>query len=132
MPHAFFDKKYLATFTLQLSLSFVFLYAGFSSFIRPNDWVGYLPVFLKTFFPALTILKIFSLYELFLAVWLLSGWKLTYSASLTTLTLIGVTLANLGIFDVTFRDVSLAFASLSLVLLSSEKLKFKVLPTPDR
>ena len=119
MIKKFFAKPKLATRLLQFGLAFVFLYAALASFLRPADWVGYLPSFLKHFIPAETLLKLFSLIEIFVAVWLLSSWKSLYAALFAALMFLGITLTNLAIFDVTFRDVALLLSALALASLSA-------------
>lgn len=66
-------------------------------------------------------LFIFSILEIILAVWLLTGWKLFYSAILSFVVLIAISLTNLGILDITFRDIGLALAALSLALLAKKQ-----------
>jgi hypothetical protein len=110
----------LAKRLLQYGLAFVFLYAAVAGFLRPNDWVGYLPSFLSNFLSPYLILKVFGVIEIVLTIWLLSSWKLFYAAIFSALVLAGITLTNLSIFDVTFRDVGLFLSALALVNLSSE------------
>lgn len=119
MIKQFFAKPKLARRLLQLGLAFVFLYAAVSGFLRPNDWVGYLPGFLKNYISLYVMLKIFGAMEIILALWLLSAWKLFYAALFAALMLLGITLTNLTIFDVTFRDVGLLLAAIALASLSA-------------
>lgn len=113
------DNK-LALRFLQIGLAFVFLYAATSAFISPDNWVGYLPGFTDPFISRSILLKLFSCFEIVLALWLLSSWKLFYSSLIAALMLAGITVFNLGILDVTFRDVGLIFAALALAALASK------------
>lgn len=104
----------IASWVLRLGLAFVFLYAGISSLMHPLIWVGFLPTFLTKAITATTLIKIFAVYELALAVWLLSGKLLKYSALLCALTLAGIVTTNFGQLVTTFRDVGLTAMALAL------------------
>jgi len=108
----------LARYCLQAALAFVFLYAAVTSTLRPNDWVGYLPSFLTSLADKYLLLKLFSLMEVILGIWLISGFKLFWAGIFSALVLAGITLTNLTIFDVTFRDVGLLLSALALVFIS--------------
>jgi len=99
---------------LRLGLATMFLYAATSSFLAPDEWVGYFPQFMRDIVPAETLLPIFSIYELLLAFWLLSGVYVKYAALLCAATLTGIVAANFQLFVVTFRDMALIFAALAL------------------
>lgn len=113
------DNK-LALRFLQIGLTFVFLYAAASAFISPDNWIGFLPGFTDPFISRSILLKLFSTFEIVLALWLLSSWKLLYSSLIAALMLAGITVFNLGILDVTFRDIGLVFAALSLTALATK------------
>lgn len=104
---------------LRLGLAFGFLYAGISSLISPNDWVGYIPSFIDDY--RYGLLKAFSLFEIGLGLWLVVGRYVKYAAVLSALALAGVVVFNLSVFIVTFRDVSLIFAAVALVVLTERK-----------
>ncbi len=108
---------------LRLAIASVFYYAAIASFIEPDNWIGYLPQFLRHIFPATFLLSSFSLYEFFLATWIMSGWKSFYSACLASLTLIGIIISNITLIDIVFRDIAIFFASLALATASWEKSK---------
>lgn len=110
----------MGTLLLRLGLAFSFLYAGISSLLTPNDWLGYLPAFIPQA-NRLDLLKLFSVYEIGLGLWLLAGRYIKYAALLGALTLVGVVVVNLSIFSVTFRDVGLIFAALALFFISDRK-----------
>ncbi len=107
-----------ASILLRIGLAVIFGYAAISSFKNPQDWIGYLPHILSNHFDKHTLLKIFSVYELILAVWLISGKYLKYAALLATLTLAGIVTSNFHLFAITFRDIALIFAALALFSLN--------------
>lgn len=104
----------LTPLLLRVGLSIIFLYASISSLKNPQDWVGYLPQFLRDAFDETALLHVFSMYELLLAVWLLSGKYVRYAALLCAATLLGIVASNFSIFAITFRDIALIFAALAL------------------
>ena len=92
----------------------MFLYAAISAFVTPDDWVGYLPHILTQHVAAHTLLPFFSVYELLLAAWLLSGLFVRYAALLCALTLVGIVASNYHLLAISFRDIALVFAALAL------------------
>jgi hypothetical protein len=114
------NKPSLAPLFLRLGLATVFIYAAVSSTLSPNEWVGYLPPPLIDHFSPTGLLKIFSVYELFLAAWLLSGVYVRYAGLLCAATLAGIVVSNFALFAISFRDIGLAFAGLALAF-SKEK-----------
>jgi uncharacterized membrane protein YphA (DoxX/SURF4 family) len=117
----FSDTRQLAIWLLQGGLALLFVYAAISSFTNPQNWIGYLPGMLTDRFDAELILHGFSIYELLLAVWLLSGVYTRYAALLCAATLAGIVASNLSLFEIIFRDLALLFAALALAALSSEQ-----------
>lgn len=110
-------KQDPAALLLRIGLATMFLYAAISSFMSPQDWVGYLPAALIDRIDAHALLKVFSVYELVLAAWLLSGWYVRYAAVLCALTLAGITISNFALFAISFRDIGLMCAALALACL---------------
>jgi uncharacterized membrane protein YphA (DoxX/SURF4 family) len=116
-----FDHVKAAAFLLRAALSVVFLYAAISSTLAPDEWVGYLPRVLLDHFDASVLLKIFSVYELLIAAFLILGIYVRYAALVAALTLGGIIVSNFSLFAITFRDMALILAALALALLSEEK-----------
>lgn len=106
---------------LRLGLATVFTYAAVSSFVAPNEWVGYFPQFLQDMVSVDILLPVFSVYEIALAIWLLSGLYARYAALLSAATLAGIVVSNFSLFAITFRDIALIFASLALFVEDSRK-----------
>jgi len=110
----------LAAISLRMGLAIIFMYAAIASFANPNDWVGYLPTVLTDHVAATTLLKFFSVYELLLAAWLLSGVYVRYVAALCAATLAGIVVGNFNLFAITFRDIALIFAAIALFFLDED------------
>ncbi len=115
------EKRKLVNLLLRISIASVFLYAAASATLNPNNWIGYLPQFLRNIFPAKYLLWLFSFYELLLSLWILSGKKTFYAGILSAITLMGIITTNLGALDITFRDLAIFFAALALTLESKGK-----------
>lgn len=110
-------KSELTPLLLRCGLALLFLYASISALKNPQDWVGYLPRFARTLVPGMnttTLLHVFSVYELALALWLLSGKYVKAAALVTVATLSGIVVFNFTLFAITFRDMALAVAALAL------------------
>lgn len=108
---------------LRLSIASVFLYAAAAATLQPQNWIYFLPQFLTSKFPAVLLLHGFSLFQLLLSVWVLSGWKMFYAALLSALTLLGIITVNWGNIDILFRDFAIFFAAIALAVGSFPKSK---------
>lgn len=109
-----FNKGSNVSLLLRTALAFVFLYAAISSFISPNDWIGYMPRFMRGIVPDQLLLCGFSLVEIGLSLWLLSGIYVKYAALLAAAMMIGIVVLNPLLLPITFRDVGLFIAALAL------------------
>lgn len=110
----------MVSFLLRIGLAIVFLYAAIASFLDPLAWIGFFPSFLRDLFDANKLLMFFSVFEIALALWLLSGARAFLSGIVAAATLSGIILGNLEILDIVFRDVAILFAALALVVLHKE------------
>ena len=99
----------------------MFLYVVFSSFRSPESWIGFFPSFLQDLIPAKVLLTSFSVVELIVAIWLLSGKYMVYAALLSAAMFFGIVVFNLGGLDLVFRDVGLGFAAIALAVLHYHK-----------
>jgi len=122
---ALFVKGSNVSFILRIALAFVFLYAAFSSFASPNDWIGYMPRFMRGIVPDQLLLAGFSFFEIALSGWLLSGLYVRYAALLAAAMLAGIVALNPALLSITFRDIGLFIAALALFAEASQ-------PTPDK
>lgn len=112
--------SHLTPLFLRLGLATMFLYAAISSFINPNEWVGYLPTFVKDMLPATVVLGVFSIIELVLAAWLLSGAYVRFAALASVVMLLGIVVSNFSLLPISFRDIGLIFAALALAVAKDE------------
>ncbi|HVZ12232.1 MAG TPA: hypothetical protein VG965_04340 [Patescibacteria group bacterium] len=99
---------------LRISIASVFLYAAVAATLQPQNWIWYIPQILRNMFPGPLLLLSFSAYQAILSIWILSGKKTFYAASLACLTFIGIIVANINSIDILFRDLTIFFASLAL------------------
>ena len=109
-----FVKGSNVSLILRIALASVFLYAAISSFISPNDWIGYMPRFMRSIVPDDVLLGGFSVFEIALSVWLLSGLFVKYAALLSAALLAGIVVLNPALLPITFRDIGLFIAALAL------------------
>ncbi len=109
--------RHFAAFLLRAALAVPFLYAAVASILQPESWIGFFPSWLF-FIPGTLLLTLFSLYQLALAFWLLSGKRTTYAAVLAAISLTGIIIFNLGALDIVFRDLGLLLAAVALAFLS--------------
>ena len=100
----------------------MFLYAAAAAFLDPTSWIGFLPLGLQKIFPANILLSVFSVYEILLALWLISGWRTFYAAILASLTLFLIIITNIGVLDIVFRDAAILFSAVGLAVLSYRSL----------
>ena len=106
---------------LRIGLAFAFFYAALASFFDPNSWIGFYPDFLRNLFAETFLLTAFSIFEIVLAIWLLSGRFLFWASLVSAGALTGIVIFNLPQMDIIFRDISLVFASLGLAKLAKEQ-----------
>lgn len=104
------------TILLRISIASVFLYAAVGATLQPDNWIGYIPLAVNALIPAKQALLGFSLFQVVLCLWILSGWKAVYAGAVASLTLIAIIVANLSGLDVVFRDIAIFFAALALTV----------------
>ncbi|GIU68237.1 MAG: hypothetical protein KatS3mg001_087 [Candidatus Pacearchaeota archaeon] len=114
-------KKEAVSFFLRAGLAVVFFYAAFSSFLFPENWIGFIPLFLKKMFSQEILLLLFSLYEIFLGLWLLSNKKTFYAAFFSAITMFLIIISNIILFDIVFRDIAIMFMAIALAFLSKDE-----------
>lgn len=114
-------KNGFAAYVLRMSLSVAFLYAMVSSFLQPAVWITFIPSFMSNIFPADILLTTFSIFQLILAVWLMSNYRPYFAATVSALTLFLITLANISALDLVFRDITIAMAAIALMILTKEE-----------
>lgn len=114
-----FNNNKIASLLLRFGIAFTFFYAAIFSFLNPNDWIGFFPLFLRDIFSDNLLILFFSFYELILGFWIISGKFQFYSAVFSALTVLGIIVFNLGILDIVFRDVAIFFSALALIFINS-------------
>ena len=102
---------------LRLGLAFTFVYAAISGFIQPENWVGWLPEFVRSEI----WLNAFGVFEILMGLWLLSGWEILWAGLISGAALLGIAIFNLGAMLIVFRDVGLAAAAFALASIEYEK-----------
>lgn len=115
------NQKTFAFFLLRSAIASVFVYAAIASFVTPDNWIGYFPLFLRHIIPQSMLLTVFSVYELILAVWLLGGKFIFFAAVLAAVTLSGIIIFNIDQLDIVFRDFTVILAALSLAVFTYKK-----------
>ena len=104
---------------LRLALAFAFLYPAIAGFFAPLNWIGYFPPFLLDTIPNMPLLITFEIFEIALALWILSGWKLKYSSTIAFFTLILIIIFGWSELDVIFRDIPIAIIALVLIFFNT-------------
>ena len=104
----------VAIWLLRGGLAFSFLYVAINSFLEPQNWIGFFPIWMLNLVGDNILLGAFSIFEIILALWLLSGKKGMYAALISAGLLLGIVAMNLGALTLIFRDISLAAAALAL------------------
>lgn len=113
----------IASLLIRIGLGLIFVYAGYSALREPELWVDFVPKFLAVVAPPTTILHVLSIFHLILAGWLVWGRLLWISAPIAAAMLIGIVVANPGVFIITFRDLGLGICALALLFLDPQAAK---------
>lgn len=111
------DKLPLISFLFRASIASAYLYAGLGSLLDPNSWIGFLPSFIRNSGYGLTALTIFSIIEVILSIWIISGKKAYLSSALSSLMMFLIIVFNLELLDIVFRDIPILFASMGLMVM---------------
>lgn len=110
---------HVAEWLLRIAVAGSFLYPPIAALFSPYNWVGYFPPFLTQLVgDEIVLLHIFGALEVFVAVWLLSTWRVHWAALVSAAMLLGIVLFNIASLDVLFRDISIALAALALAALT--------------
>jgi hypothetical protein len=104
---------------LRVGAAFAFLYPPVAALLGdPYAWFGYFPPFLVGYVPDLVLLHAFGALEVVVGLWILSGYKIFVPALLATAMLVGIVVFNLSLFEIVFRDLSIAALTLALALIN--------------
>lgn len=108
----------LADRILRVGVAFAFLYPPFNAVTNPESWLGYFPGFIQSLpIDQMVLLHGFGIVEVLIALWILSGKWVAYPAFIATIMLVAIVVFNLSNFEVVFRDLSIAAASLALAVM---------------
>lgn len=106
---------------LRIALAFAFAYPAYGFWTTPNNWIGYLPSFVKNAgvlaqagISESVLVMMIAGFHLLIALWLLSGWRIFIPSLIAAVFLGTVVYFNLNQLDILFRDISLALVALAL------------------
>lgn len=105
---------------LRVALAGAFLYPAIAALITPAAWLGYFPHFVLGILPDTVLILVWSLLEVVLAFWILSGKKIFVPSIIACVMLVAIVVFNLSLLDILFRDVALALVALYLALTARE------------
>ena len=110
-------------FLLRVGLAFAFFYVAIQGIRAPDAWIDWIPRFVVSLNPVSPVLLLdgISISQIGLGLWLLYGRKLRWSAGFAALFLFSITVFNLRLMDIVFRDVSLGLAAVALMVLAPEE-----------
>lgn len=113
----------LVSFILRAGLGVVFLFAAIDAFLSPEIWKSYIPEY---FIPrdsslADIFLILFSVFQIGLAFWVWSGWRLRESSIVATLTLSAIIIANITQLQIVFRDIAILALAIALYVIGSNR-----------
>jgi hypothetical protein len=108
---------------LRLGVAFILLYPPYAALGDPTSWLSYFPPFVLALVHTwgisdITLLYSFGVFEVVLALWILSGWRIFTPSLVTTALLLAIVAFGYNDFEVLFRDVGLAAAALSLAIVN--------------
>lgn len=115
------DIYYFTSFFLRIGLAIVFLYAGIAAFLSPDSWVGFVPGFVSNVINSYYFLHIHSIFNVLLALWLISNKKTFYASIMSSCALIAIIVFNYTALDIVFRDISILFAAIALSIISYKR-----------
>lgn len=106
-----------ASVIIRIGLAIVFAYAAINAFQEPAAWIGFIPGFSSQFIDPKVALDLISVTQLGLAIWLITGKYVKYSAAISVALLGGIMIFNPDTFLITFRDIGLIAAAVALIFL---------------
>ena len=108
----------LVSLLIRLGLAFVFLWAAVFMTFYPEKYIHYFPQFMRDLVPGYLLLHVFAVFEVILSFFLIIGRFTFIAAIISFLTMLSLTMVNLGEFPVLFRNVSIILSALALVIQS--------------
>jgi len=112
----FIKNKDYSTAIIRIGLALVLLWFGIDEIINPEDWFGYIPLWLNGVLPFSlgTFIFLNGIFEVILGALLLSGFFTRIVAFVAALHLLSITIA-VGYNDIAVRDFGLTLMAVSLI-----------------
>lgn len=110
-------EEQLPTWLLRAGLAFVLSYAATSSFFYPETFARYFPSFMPHSW-ATELLPVFAVFEMVLAVGLMTDRYTAVASFLTGVTMIAIIVVNPDAFNVLFRNVAITCGAFALAMQS--------------
>jgi hypothetical protein len=110
------------TLLMRIAIAFAFLYPPFDSYFHPYSWISFFPPFMLGHVSDGMLLFGWGAIEAIIAVWILSGKKIFIPSLAATILLLAIVVFNLSMFEIVFRDISLALVAATLAWWSYSKL----------
>ncbi len=110
-------EEQLPSWLLRAGLAFVLVYAATSSFFHPQTFARYFPSFMPQTW-ATELLPVFAVFEMLLAVGLMTDRYTAVASFLAGLTLIAIIVVNPDAFSVLFRNVAITCGAFALAVQS--------------
>lgn len=107
----------IARWFLRFGLAFVYGYAAIEMQINPDNFLKYVPPLMQTIIPLDIFLITFGIFEILLTLWLISGKRTEYAGLISFFLMVGIMIPNVTYFNILFRNVAIALASLALTAL---------------
>lgn len=105
---------------LRFAVAVPLLYAGIAGIITPDLWLGYFPSFVTALVDQHLVLTVWSVVEIGIGIWILSGWRIRWPAAFSALMFFLIVAFNSSQMIDLFRDIGLGFAALALAVCSSD------------
>lgn len=106
----------ISSIILQIGLAFVFIYFGIDKIVKPDLWMGFVPIWIKDIIPfSLEAFMIINgIFEILIGILVLFKNSMKGAALLMSLFLLFV-IFSLGLNTLTVRDTGLLAGALALV-----------------
>jgi len=108
---------------LQVGLAITLVYAAVAGFFEPNNWIGFLPNFLRDLVPVSDklLLTLVGSAQIIVSIPLVVQKKPFYPAIAAAIFFGAVVVLNFGALDIVFRDIGLFFAAVALAVHSKRR-----------
>jgi uncharacterized membrane protein YphA (DoxX/SURF4 family) len=125
------SENLVATLT-RVGLAFVFMYAGIGALVQPAAWIAFFPSWIQGVLPTSLLLIYFAVFQITLAVWIISAKKAFHASIVAAITLLLIISANIRNFDIVFRDVEIFISALALAALAKKDMDIEHAHTEEK